>query len=392
MQSQTGFLSGLAERLGVGAAVYVAEGSGAPAVPFGPASGPAQAEALEAAARSWLARPADAPAPPRPDLLLVPVTGKDGATLGVVVAAGAAGPWRAEAREAFRFAVVAHVGDLEPRLRDDLAGARPDQDAPDPDFDRDLRAAVERGELRLAFQPEFDLTSGRVRAAEALVRWQHPKYGELGPEWFLSFAERSDLIHLVGAWVVDESIRSIAHWNAAVEGLDVLLRVNLSPTQLVEDDVVARIAAALQRHGVPGHQVCVELTEHAPVLDVMRVAAALRRLKEFGVHCALDDLTMGHSTLSHLRELPVDVVKIDRSLVTGIDTDPRARAIVTAILGLALNLGLDVVAEGVGNAAEIRTLIALGCTHAQGHHLSRPLDPDAMIALLRSQAPAAQMY
>jgi EAL domain-containing protein (putative c-di-GMP-specific phosphodiesterase class I) len=396
----------MGKRLGVSAAVYVP--SETPPVPV---VGPPD-ERLERAGRSWLRRrrahtgPAAAPRPHPDDqstagLLSVAVTDPDGAVVGVLVAAGPRNaPWPPAAREAYRFAVLAHAGDLDGRWHDAHPHAEPDPDEraaltaeaaddraarPGQDLAADLRAAVEGGELRLAFQPEYDLVSRRIVAAEALVRWQHPRHGELGPEWFLAVAERSDLIRLVGGWVIEQSIAAVSDWGAAGGRPGIQLRVNVSPTQLVDDDFVARVAGALERHGVPGRQVCLELTEHAPMHDIADVAESLRRLKQIGVSCAIDDLTMGYSTLTDLRVLPVDVVKLDRSLIDGIDVDPRARAIVTAVLGLALNFGLEVVAEGVQNEAEIDTLVALGCTRGQGHHLSRPVDSQVLTELLRRQ-------
>ncbi len=257
---------------------------------------------------------------------------------------------------------------------------RPDVRRPTPtELESSLREAVTSDQLRLAFQPEFDLRSGHVTAVEALVRWRHPQLGELGPEQFISIAERSGLITVIGAWVIGQSIRALSSWRDD----RVVLRVNVSPVQFAATDIAALVADALHEHGVPGAQVCVELTENAPIENLDAVADSLKRLKALGVTSAIDDLATGYNTLSNLRSLEFDVIKIDRSLVSGIDHDTRAQAIVSAIVGLARSFEVAVVGEGVETDAEAATLLRLGCTHAQGHHLGKPMSAEAFGELLR---------
>jgi EAL domain-containing protein (putative c-di-GMP-specific phosphodiesterase class I) len=239
--------------------------------------------------------------------------------------------------------------------------------------------------LSLAFQPEVDLQTREVLAVEALLRWHHPEHGQVAPDEFIALAERSDLISTLGAWVVDDSIRALARWRRAVPDLDVVLRVNVSPLQLKSSGLVELFDETLRANSVPGRLVCVELTENAPLTDPEQVASTLRRLKDLGITSAIDDLATGYSTLSQLRWLPVDAIKLDRSLVTGIDTDARAEAIVTALIGLAISFGLDVVAEGVETEAEAQTLLRLGCFRAQGHHLGRPAPEPEVLALLKQR-------
>jgi EAL domain-containing protein (putative c-di-GMP-specific phosphodiesterase class I) len=256
------------------------------------------------------------------------------------------------------------------------------------EFTAELRAAVRARGLHLVYQPEFDLPTGRVVAVEALARWHHPRLGELGPEWFIPLAERTDLIADIGTWAIDTALAQLASWRAARPGLDLTVRVNVSPLQITGHDIAATVADALDRHGVPAAQVCVELTENAPLGDVDEVARALRRLAALGVSSAIDDFATGYSALSHLRTLPVDFVKIDRSLVAGIDADPRAQAIVTAVIGLAINFELGVIAEGVETEPEAATLLRLGCTRAQGHLFARAMGPEAVLDRLRDGEPA----
>jgi len=386
IESGIAFVQGLARELGVESVIYL---PGLDAGAWQIVQGPGR-EAAERVARAWLSakgastRPSPAPAAESdpPGLLTVPVSSPAFGALGVVVAARDPNrPWTERERALFRFALAAHTTGLDPRM---IITAGPSTRIDDA-FATGLRAAVANGELSLVYQPEVDLLTGRIAAVEALVRWQHPEFGELGPEWFISLAERSDLIYLVGGWVIDASIATLASWNAALPGLDVTMRINISPTQAIGDDIATPIAAALDRHGVPGRQVCIELTENVPFGDVQEVADALRRLKALGVSSAIDDLATGYSALSHLRSLPVDFVKVDRSLVSDIDTDRRAQTIVIALIGLAMNFGLGVIAEGVETEGEAAMLLQLGCTRAQGHHLGRPMAAEAVAELLRAQ-------
>ena len=253
------------------------------------------------------------------------------------------------------------------------------------ELEASLQSAAGDGQLRLVYQPEFDLLSGAVTAIEALVRWQHPRLGELGPETFIALAERSGYIKEVGAWVIDNALRAFASWRGRRLTDGIVLRINVSPLQLADSDITAQIGAALSAHGLPGESVCVELTENEPVRDPQAVAESLRQLKRIGVISAIDDLATGYSTLSNLRLLPFDVIKIDRTLVSGIDHDVRAQLIVTAIIGLARSFDVGVVAEGVENEAELAMVLRLGCTRAQGHHLARPMDADAIRDLLSDE-------
>lgn len=249
-----------------------------------------------------------------------------------------------------------------------------------------MRAAADKGELYLLYQPEVDLARDDVIAIEALTRWQHPQLGELGPDSFIALAEQSNLIQVLGAWLLEESFRDFASWQQALPDLDVVLRINVSPAQLARPGIAEQFAAALDRHGIRGRQVCVELTENVAVADQPMVADALAELKQLGVRAALDDLGSGYSSLSRLRAYDVDLVKLDRSLVDGIDADVRARAIVRGIVALAADLGVDVTAEGVETGAEVQTLVRLGCRSAQGHFFARPQTRPETLALLQRRA------
>lgn len=273
-----------------------------------------------------------------------------------------------------------------------LGGARP-RPRPGPGRPADtgleaaMRSAAANGELYLDYQPEVDLITNQVVAVEALVRWNHPQFGEMGPDSFIALAERTGLIKIIGGWVIGESLRDLASWRSGLPGLDVSLRVNVSPVQIATGDLPGMFATALAESGVAGNQVCVEITENiVPGGDLTRLVGTLHALKELGITSAIDDLANGYSSLSRLRALPVDLIKIDRSLVTGVDADTRGQAIVRALITMAHDLGVDVVAEGVENAAEAAELVRLGCAHAQGHYLGRPMNAFDMLDLLRERA------
>lgn len=252
------------------------------------------------------------------------------------------------------------------------------------DLTSELERAVRGGELRLMYQPEVHLRTGTVVAVEALLRWQHPSRGLLQPSGFIALAEQSSAINQVGAWVIDEGLRQLAGWLSVLPDLIVTLRVNVSPLQLAQEEIVSVFADALERHSVSGECVCAEITERVP-RDLARLAAALPRLRALGIRSAIDDFGIGYSGLSQLRALPVDVIKIDRSLVAGVAVDERAQTILRSVVGLAGELGIAVTAEGVESEEDVRALDELGCEYAQGNLLGAPMSGAQILELLRAR-------
>jgi diguanylate cyclase (GGDEF)-like protein/PAS domain S-box-containing protein len=243
-------------------------------------------------------------------------------------------------------------------------------------LEHDLRLAVERGEFNLVYQPVVDLAEGRVTGAEALIRWQHPERGLLSPAEFIEVSEETHLIIPIGRWVLDEACRQLALWNqAARDGAPPLtLAVNLSNRQLSHDpDLVAEITKTIARHQVPPRQICLEVTETA-VHEASRPArSALAALSSAGVQIALDDYGTGYSSLGHLRDIPVDALKIDRVFIDGLERHRGDDAIVVAVITLAHALGMEVIAEGVESPKQRDRLRELGCDSAQGHLFAAPL-------------------
>jgi diguanylate cyclase (GGDEF)-like protein len=258
------------------------------------------------------------------------------------------------------------------------------------DLEGALRHVVERGELRLHYQPVVDLPTGGLVGFEALVRWERPGHGLVPPLDFIPVAEGTGAIVGIGAWVIDEGCRQLAAWDEQL-GLDrsLTLAVNLSARQLRDRAVVDVVAAALARSGIAGSRLVAEITESVMLDDVVGAQDALGALRDLGVRLAADDFGTGYSSLSYLKQYPIDQVKIDRSFVSGLGSDAGDEGIVTAILAMARALGLVVVAEGIETPVQRERLSELGCEHAQGYLFAPALTAVAAGALLERATSAA---
>lgn len=238
-----------------------------------------------------------------------------------------------------------------------------------------LRAALEQDQLAVHFQPQIDLSTGRLAGAEALVRWS-----EASPAEFIPLAEETGLIAPLGTWVLRTATQALARLHA--EGLTPLtITVNVSARQLEDPDFPAIVKAAIEDAGIDASHLCLEITESALMAAKNVALDALRACKALGVYVGIDDFGTGHSSLARLRHLPVEVLKVDRSFVDGLGTEPEDSAVVAAILSLAHALGLHVVAEGVETPLQANQLIALGCSVAQGFLWSPAVPPEQLHAL-----------
>jgi len=250
--------------------------------------------------------------------------------------------------------------------------------------ERDIRLAMERGEFALHFQPMLGAPNGDVTAFEALLRWQHPTEGLLGPSHFLDVLRETGLIIPVGRRVIRDACTAAARWQQ--EGrARVSVSVNVATSQLAYQGFVADVEQALFESGLEPASLMLEVTEEALVGDADSTRAVLQRLRACGVRVFVDDFGTGYSSLSHLRELPVHGVKIDRGFLDGIHLPGAQREIVRTIVRLAHLLNLDVVAEGVETEAQMDVIRDLQCDIAQGFWIARPLDPDAAEAFLRDR-------
>jgi EAL domain-containing protein (putative c-di-GMP-specific phosphodiesterase class I) len=258
------------------------------------------------------------------------------------------------------------------------------------ELEQELHWALEAGELVMHYQPQVDLVTGRVRGVEGLMRWPHPVLGPISPGEFIPVAEDSGLIGPLGAWAIEETCRQLAAWRREARLPGLTATVNVSMHQLEDPGFPAVVRAALAASGVAPAALCLELTESALMGAGPVPLRALAALKDLGLYVAVDDFGTGYSSLASLKRLPVEVVKVDRSFVDGLGTEPGDSAIVAAILSLGHALGLHVIAEGVESPLQASELLALGCTVAQGFHYSPAVAPERVPALVRGRyAPTA---
>src|SRR4051794_1655151 len=254
------------------------------------------------------------------------------------------------------------------------------------DLEGGLRHALERGELRVLYQPQVELATGRIVGAEALLRWQHPERGLVVPPLFIPIAEQTGLIVPIGAWVLEEACRQATTW-PATSGRELAISVNVSARQLAEEDFEQVVERVLSVTGLEPRLLCLEITESAVMADPAAATAALERLKRLGVRLAIDDFGVGYSSLSQLKTLlPVDTIKVDKSFVDGVPGDGEDQAIVDAVLRLAEGLGLAAVAEGVETIEQVDALLGMGCRLSQGFHFARPQTPADLERLLEVDA------
>ncbi len=250
-------------------------------------------------------------------------------------------------------------------------------------LENDLRHAIARNEMQLFFQPIIFLKTGRIAGFEALVRWRHPRRGLLGPGEFITLAEETGLIGQIGAWVLEEACRRMRGWQKRYPSDPQLtVSVNLSIRQFNQIDLVTEIVETLARSGWRGGRLKLELTESALMQNATRAAHILNQLKAADIDVSLDDFGTGYSSLSYLHALPFDTLKIDKSFIAGMGLERSKLEIVRAILLLAHNLKMDVVAEGVETVEQLAQLRALDCEYAQGYLFAPPLDAEAAETLL----------
>ena len=246
-------------------------------------------------------------------------------------------------------------------------------------LENQLRHAEKLGELRLHYQPQLEVASGRLVGAEALIRWQHPERGLLAPSQFMPLAEESGLIIEIGDWVLRTACAQAAAWRRA--GLDGLaVAVNLSARQFAQPQLPARVAELLREAGLPPAQFELEITENVAMHDIGRAIATLQQLRAIGAKLSVDDFGTGFSSLSYLKRFPIDKLKIDQSFVRHLPHDDNDAAITRAVIALGNSLRLRVIAEGVETAEQLAWLRASGCHEYQGYHYSRPLPPEEFIA------------
>jgi diguanylate cyclase (GGDEF)-like protein len=250
-------------------------------------------------------------------------------------------------------------------------------------FATDLRSALDTGAITLDYQPQAALRNGAVVGVEALARWIHPAYGPVPPDEFIALAERTGLIQSLTQHVLVQGFDQLEQWTG--DGLEVAMSLNLSVHNLMDPKLPAMISRLLSRRSIRSSSVTFEVTETTMMVEPATVSRILHELSDLGTKISIDDFGTGHSSLSYLRQLPVDELKIDKSIVFPLTTDPNAAAIVRSIIDLANSLGISVVAEGVEDLRTWDALLEMGCDVAQGYFLSRPARPDVVEQWLRDR-------
>ncbi len=241
------------------------------------------------------------------------------------------------------------------------------------DLKADLRGALERGELDIAYQPIVDLASAAITGSEALMRWNHPKHGPVAPMEFIPLAEESGIIQELGRWILDSACRQTRGWQEATGRNELTVSVNLSGLQILDAGLVDDVQRALIDSGLAPSSLTLEMTESVLVQDVEATISTLRALKELGVRLAIDDFGTGYSSLSYLRQFPIDILKIDRSFIASLDGSKDSMALVRSILNLSSTLRLETVAEGIEESDQREVLRGLGAHQGQGYLFARPM-------------------
>jgi diguanylate cyclase (GGDEF)-like protein len=253
-------------------------------------------------------------------------------------------------------------------------------------IETELRRALEKDQLKLFYQPLINLKSGEVAGFEALARWSHDDRGEISPAEFIPVAEESGLILQLGRWAMDRAARTVAEWDQQVgEPMPVYVAVNLSAIQVARDNIAEVVESALKSTGLKGNRLTLELTESSIVQDPGRAMRVFEALKALDATVAMDDFGTGYSSLAYLQRLPIDVLKIDKSFITGMMRDPDSVAIVRAVLSLADALGMSTTAEGIETVELATTLATLGCASGQGYYFAKPLEAQAALEYWKSR-------
>ena len=248
-----------------------------------------------------------------------------------------------------------------------------------------LRKGIDRGEIEVHYQPFFSVDEEQIVGAEALVRWRHPTEGLIAPDVFIPMAEETGLILPLGRIVLEQACQQARAVRDQL-GVELAMSVNLSPRQFQHSSLLSEVAAALDSAGLPSEAITFEITEMMVVEDISAATDVMKKLSRLGVRIAIDDFLVEHSTFTYIKQFPVDEVKIDRTFVQGVATDPVDTAIVQAIVRLADAMCIEAVAEGVENSEQLAGLRMLGCPVAQGYYLARPLPSEAFIDLIASKA------
>ncbi|HSI87869.1 MAG TPA: bifunctional diguanylate cyclase/phosphodiesterase, partial [Pyrinomonadaceae bacterium] len=251
-------------------------------------------------------------------------------------------------------------------------------------MEQNLRRALERGEFEVYYQPKIDADSRKISGVEALVRWRHPEFGMISPAEFIPLAEETGMIVPLGEWVLQQACTETRR--LIEQGFDLSVAVNFSLRQLHQDSLVQKVQKILEETGLSGSYLNLEITESSLMRDMDAAIDTLADLRDLGIRISLDDFGTGYSSFGHLKRLPIDVLKIDRSFIRDVTTDADDASLTMAMISLAHNLRLKVVAEGVEDEDQVRFLDLLRCDEYQGYYFSRPLPLNELTMLLEQKA------
>lgn len=254
------------------------------------------------------------------------------------------------------------------------------------EIETDLRAALSNCEFEMAYQPILELGSDKIKAMEALLRWNHPRGLAIGPDEFIPIAEATGLMEPLGRWILEQSCAQAAHWNREFERLGPLsIAINLSSRQFLDDGLLGAVKLALKSSGLDPHNLILEITEGTMLTDTNKTLSKLRQLRDLGVRLAIDDFGTGYSSLSYLHKFPIDILKIDKSFIDKINNGREGAAMARAIISMSDTLHLETIAEGIEHPEQITALRDLGCEMGQGYHFARPLAANKMSSFLRER-------
>jgi EAL domain-containing protein (putative c-di-GMP-specific phosphodiesterase class I) len=255
------------------------------------------------------------------------------------------------------------------------------------DLEIDLRHALDNQEFVLFYQPKIDIVSGALAGFEALIRWRHPTLGLVPPLKFIPIAEETGMIIPIGAWAMEESARQFAEWLRLLPGGNLQVSVNLSVKQFFDRELIDLVSRVVTDLALPNGAFCLEVTESVLIGEIQIAADILRRLHDVGVGLMIDDFGTGYSSLNYLTNLPFDALKIDRSFISRVEVDDNCAEVVKAVISLARNLKLDVIAEGVETIEQLQWLHDVQCPYAQGYYFAKPVPADIATGMVIASRP-----
>ncbi|MFK5986375.1 MAG: EAL domain-containing protein [Pseudomonadota bacterium] len=260
---------------------------------------------------------------------------------------------------------------------------------PNLSIENGIRKALIENQFEIYYQPQFNIKQQRISGVEALIRWNHPKKGMIMPDVFIPVAEETGLICDIGNWVLNSSMVAFKQWNQNSALQHITLAINISPMQFAQDEFCELVLNAIKKHKINAYQIELEITENVVLQDIQQVVSKLKYLSSYGIRFAIDDFGMGYSSLSYLQQLPLNNLKIDRSFISSIQSPKDRNSIISAIVSMAQEMDMEIVAEGVENEIQLNYIRNIGCPIVQGYYFARPMPTSEALDLALSQLGAS---